>query len=53
MNAFLEDGLGQVPALITDARTALREIEKLMNELRENPSRLMYKPNEDPVKVEQ
>jgi phospholipid/cholesterol/gamma-HCH transport system substrate-binding protein len=52
MNAFLEGGLGQVPELVTDARAALREIEKLMNELRENPSRLMYEPNENPVEVE-
>lgn len=52
MNAFMEGGLGQVPALVADARAALREIEKLMNELRENPSRLMYEPNENPVEVE-
>ena len=52
MNAFMKDGLGQVPALVTDARAALREVEKLMNELRENPSRLMYQPNEDSVEVE-
>ena len=52
MNAFMRDGLGQVPALVADARAALREVEKLMNELRENPSRLMYKPNENSVEVE-
>jgi len=52
MNAFMKDGLGQVPALVTDARATLREVEKLMNELRENPSRLMYQPNEDSVEVE-
>jgi len=52
MKAFMQDGLGQVPALVTDARAALREVEKLMKELRENPSRLMYQPNEDSVEVE-
>ena len=52
MNAFMEDGLGQVPALVTDARATLREIEKLMHELRENPSSLMYQPNEESVEVE-
>lgn len=52
MNAFMQDGLGQVPELVTDARAALREVEKLMDELRENPSRLMYKPNEDSIEVE-
>lgn len=52
MNAFMEDGLGQVPVLVSDARATLREIEKLMHELRENPSSLMYQPNEESVEVE-
>jgi phospholipid/cholesterol/gamma-HCH transport system substrate-binding protein len=53
MNAFMEDGLGQVPALVADARAALREIEKLLKDLREDPSQLIYKPNEESVDVEQ
>jgi phospholipid/cholesterol/gamma-HCH transport system substrate-binding protein len=53
MNAFMEDGLGQVPALVTDTRATLREIEKLIKDLREDPSVLIYKPNEDVVDVEQ
>jgi len=53
MNAFLEDGLGQVPALVSDARSTLREIEKLVRELREDPSALIYKPRQDSVDVEQ
>ncbi len=52
MNAFMGDGLGQVPALVTEARAAIREVNKLMNDLRENPSTLIYKPNEDAVEVE-
>jgi phospholipid/cholesterol/gamma-HCH transport system substrate-binding protein len=53
MNAFMEGGLGQVPAMVSDARSALREIEKLVRDLRENPSALIYKPNEDAIDVEQ
>jgi phospholipid/cholesterol/gamma-HCH transport system substrate-binding protein len=53
MNAFMEDGLGQVPVLVADARAALRELEKLLKDLREDPSRLIYKPNEAAVEVEQ
>jgi len=53
MNAFMEDGLGQVPALVSDARNTLREIEKLVKELREDPSVLIYQPREDPIDVEQ
>ena len=52
MNAFMEDGLGQVPALVSDARSTLREIEKLIRDLREDPSTLIYKPREDAVDVE-
>ncbi len=53
MNAFMGDGLGQVPELISDLRSTLREVEKLMKVLREDPSILIYKPNDDSVNVEQ
>lgn len=53
MNGFMGDGLGQVPALISEARSTLREIKKLVKDLREDPSTLIYKPNEDTVKPEQ
>jgi hypothetical protein len=53
MNAFMEDGLGQFPALVADARSTLREIEKLVKDLRENPSSLIYKPNDESTKVEE
>ena len=53
INAFMEDGLGEVPALVADARATLREVEKLMRDLRENPSKLVYKPKDDAVEVEQ
>jgi ABC-type transporter Mla subunit MlaD len=53
VKAFIGDGLGQVPALITDARETLREIDKLVRDLRENPSQLVYKPVEKTVEVEQ
>lgn len=52
MNAFMEDGLGQVPALVADARATLREVHKLIMDLREDPSMLIYKPNEDDVDVD-
>ena len=51
MNAFMEDGLGQVPALVSDARSTLREIEKLVKELREDPSAFIYKPQQDAVEL--
>jgi phospholipid/cholesterol/gamma-HCH transport system substrate-binding protein len=52
MNAFMADGLGQFPALVTDARATLREIEKLAKDLRENPSKLIYQQRDEAVEVE-
>jgi phospholipid/cholesterol/gamma-HCH transport system substrate-binding protein len=46
---FLGGGLGQVSELVTDTRAALRELEKLLQSLREDPSRLIYRPA-DPAK---
>ena len=53
MNTFLAEGLGKVPVLVSEARAAIRQIDKLVNELREDPSRLVYKPNEDSIEPEQ
>ena len=53
ITAFMQDGLRQVPALLENARVTLREIEKLVKDLREDPSQLVYKPNEEDVDVEQ
>ncbi|NIP17115.1 MAG: MCE family protein [Xanthomonadales bacterium] len=53
MQDFMSGGLGQVPELVGEAREALREIEKLLRELREDPSSLIYQPDEDPVVVDQ
>jgi phospholipid/cholesterol/gamma-HCH transport system substrate-binding protein len=53
VNDFLNNGLGQVPDLVSDTRDALREMEKLLKELREDPSSLVYKSSDDAVEVEQ
>ena len=53
MNAFMEDGLGQFPALVNDARATLRELEKLVKDLREDPSKLIRQPKESAVELEQ
>ena len=49
---FIDGGLGKTPALIADTRNTMRELEKLLNELRENPSQLVYKPQSEAVVVE-
>ncbi len=53
MNEFLNNGLGQVPELVSDARDALREMEKLLQEIRDNPSSLVYKSEDEPVKAKE
>ena len=52
MHNFLSKGLGQVPELISDARNALRDIEKLLQDIREDPSGILYKTEESGVTTE-
>ena len=51
INSFLADGIGETAALVTDTREAMRDLEKLSAELRNNPSRVIYKPKLEPVAV--
>ncbi|MGA9574471.1 MAG: MlaD family protein [Lysobacterales bacterium] len=53
MNAFMGEGLGQLPALVEDARATLRDAKKLLKDLREDPSKLFYQRKEDNVELEQ
>ena len=53
MEDFLNNGLGQVPALVSDARDALRDLEKLLQELRDDPSSLVYKPVDDAINLDE
>jgi phospholipid/cholesterol/gamma-HCH transport system substrate-binding protein len=48
---FFASGIGETAALVTDTRKAMRELERLGSELRNNPSRLVYKPKLEPVAV--
>lgn len=53
VRAFTADGLAQVPALMEDTRAALRELEKLLESLRQDPSRALYRPASDAIAVEE
>lgn len=53
MQSFVGEGLGQVPELVTDARSAIRELEKLLEQLRLDPSEVIYQVPEDAVPVEE
>ena len=52
MQQFIGGGLAKTPALVADTRNTMREMEKLLNKLRENPSQLVYKPQSEAVVVE-
>ncbi len=53
VRAFASDGLGNMPALVDDTRDTLRELERLLESLRREPSRAIYRPASDGVVVEE
>ncbi|MDX1460722.1 MAG: MlaD family protein [Xanthomonadales bacterium] len=52
MSHFLDNGLGQVPALIVDTRRTLREVQALLREISDNPSSVIYRTQDDGVPLE-
>lgn len=49
---FIDQGLGQVPDLIFDLRNTLRDLQKLLKQLSEDPSQLILRTPEDALEVE-
>ena len=52
LDHFVHNGLGQVPELIMDLRATLRDLQKLLQQLQENPSQLIFKSPDNAVEVE-
>jgi hypothetical protein len=52
MARFMEDGLGEAPELMASAARALRDLEKLMAELRDDPSQLVHRPPVEEREIE-
>jgi len=48
---FIDNGLGQAPELIYDMRGTLRELQKLLHQLQEDPSQLIHRSPEDALEV--
>jgi phospholipid/cholesterol/gamma-HCH transport system substrate-binding protein len=48
---FIDQGLGQVPDLIFDLRSTLRDLQKLLKQLSEDPSQLILRTPEDTLEV--
>jgi phospholipid/cholesterol/gamma-HCH transport system substrate-binding protein len=52
MSQFLEEGLGSVPDLMDEAQVALRDLEKLVQELQDDPSQLIYRQADNSVEID-
>jgi phospholipid/cholesterol/gamma-HCH transport system substrate-binding protein len=53
IGGFMHQGLPEIEALARDSRAAAREFQQLSHSLRENPSRLLYRPVATGVEVPQ
>ncbi len=51
ISRFMEDGLGEAPALMKETRNALRDLEKLVMELQDDPSQLIYRQADNSVEI--
>ena len=51
LSDFMNGGLGQMPALVAETRALVREMQKLMSELRDDPSTVIYKPNNNDIEA--
>jgi phospholipid/cholesterol/gamma-HCH transport system substrate-binding protein len=52
ISQFMQDGLGEAPVLMNEMRQALRDVEKLVQELQDDPSQLIYRQAENSVEIE-
>jgi phospholipid/cholesterol/gamma-HCH transport system substrate-binding protein len=51
LRSFTRDGLPELQRLLREGRTAAEEIRQLSSSLRENPSRLLYEPQQAGVEI--
>jgi phospholipid/cholesterol/gamma-HCH transport system substrate-binding protein len=52
LERFVQDGLGEAPALIDSASQTMRDLEKLLATLQEDPSQLIHRPQQDSLEIE-
>lgn len=51
LGSFAENGLFEIERLVRDARTAAREFRDLSRSLQDNPSQILYEPQESGVEI--
>jgi phospholipid/cholesterol/gamma-HCH transport system substrate-binding protein len=49
---FVQEGLGEAPELISSARQALRQLEKLLQEMQDSPSQLIHRVPEEALEID-
>jgi len=52
MSRFMDEGLGEAPALMNETRAALRDLEKLVMELQDDPSQIIYRQADNSVEID-
>jgi len=52
MHRFVEEGLGEFPELVSNARHAVRQLENLVQELQDDPSQLIIRPRENALEID-
>lgn len=52
VDRFMAEGLAEMPQLMRSAGEALRDLEKLVAELRQDPSQLIHRPQADAVEID-
>lgn len=52
LERFMQDGLGEAPALLRESRETLRDLEKLVTELKDDPSQLIHRPPNDVLEMD-
>ena len=52
LQRFVEEGLGEAPELIISARQALRQLEKLLQEMQDSPSQLIHRVPEEALEID-
>jgi len=52
VSQFLDEGLGAVPGLMNEAESALRDLERLVKELQNDPSQLIYRQADNSVEID-
>ncbi len=52
LDTFVATGLGELPGLVAETRGTLRELDKLLMDVREDPSQVIYRPQRTAVQVE-